>query len=324
MKLNFTIALLAVAVQLAAQSIPITDTALPGTVFQLKKEPRFYLNYHGGYGMAIGSSYGYFPDNINSVSVRQIEGNEPVKSTTYRENTKGLGTGFRLGIGAYYAVNDFINVGLDVDYFQSSITKTKDSSFYMITTTEGMVMEQQFNGRSTNTYNARVFTLSPGIIFKAITRPGWYLYNKIGVTAAFGMKVKQTERENNSMQMGIDGSFKDSAAAISKEYKYSINSPAMGFNAGLGAQFKLFERARCFAELQFSHVLFYPEKRSATSYIVNGSDRLGSLPTALREVEFEKGYTDNGVIDPNQPIKMVRQKVPITYLGLVAGIAYRF
>ena len=293
------------------------------TAAVIKKEPHFYVNLHGGYSTAIGSTYSYFPDNITSVQIQKIENNPQVKTTAYKEIKNGLGNGSRFGIGVYYILNDFINIGFDLDFFKTSISKTRDSSYYRIETTSNRVRETIFNQHYLVSYNANIVTLSPMVTFKAISRPKWFLYNKLGAMMSLQLKLDETLAERDSTRKGTNGAYTDSVANIYKTFYFKGKSPAWGFNASLGAQFKITEKVRFFVEAQFTQIVFYPERRSTSQFMLNGADMLPVTPVVSKEIEFEKEYAIVNTNDNSKPLKMVRQKVPISYVGLMAGFGIR-
>jgi hypothetical protein len=58
---------------------------------------------------------------------------------------------------------------------------------------------------------------------------------------------------------------------------------------------------------------------------VDGVEMVNNLTTSEKEIEFEKDFaTDEWIADPNKPNKAVTQRIPITYVGLQAGLVYRF
>src|SRR5688572_20903940 len=68
----------------------------------LPSEPRFYVNIHAGYSLATGSTFKYYPDDIRSIVVDKVGNNAPTKTTKYSAPGKGLGEGFRFGVGLSY------------------------------------------------------------------------------------------------------------------------------------------------------------------------------------------------------------------------------
>lgn len=294
-------------------------------VIRLKSEPRFYLNIHGGYAFSLGSTFKFYPDNISSVSVEQLDNTPPVKQIAYKEDSKGLGDGFRAGIGFSYIINDFLNAGIDIDYFKSSISKLKDSSFFSSHSMNGNLNELNYNEQYKISYRTSLLTFSPNITFKAIARPKFFIYNKLGAIIIFRPSSIQRETVYGKYKMGSQGSFRDSAVSVQKVYDWGIRNPAFGFMGGIGAQRKVSERARVFAELQFTHVIFKVKNRLLTDFKKDGREMLNTLSQSEKEIVFKKSYSSENVnTNPDMPTIAIYQKFPITYAGLQVGIVYRF
>lgn len=292
---------------------------------KIGNEPRFYLNIHGGYAFSLGSSFKFFPDNISSISVNQVQNNPVSKDVKFKDESKGLGDGFRFGIGLSYIINDFINVGLDVDYSQSTLSKTKDSSFMSKEEMNGNVDQLIYNEKYTISYDATLLTFSPNITFKAISQPKFFIYNKVGAIIIFRPNSIQLETRQGDYKMGWQGFFRDSSLSETKKYEWGLKNPAFGFMGAIGGQVKLTERTRLFAEVQFTHVLFKVRNRILTNYTMDGQEMINTLPISAKETIFKKSFSSDDLSnDPNQPNIDVYQKFPITYVGLQVGIAYRF
>ncbi len=81
---------------------------------------------HNGCAIALGSTFKFYPDDISSIR-EEIINNQPQKTMSYSSPKKWLGEVLRVGAGISYILNDFINVGLDIDYyFHSTIHKIRD------------------------------------------------------------------------------------------------------------------------------------------------------------------------------------------------------
>lgn len=293
---------------------------------KLQKEPRFVLAVHSGYAVALGSTFQFYPDNITNIAVNMPNGGTPGKQVTYRSQTKGLGEGFRYGAGISYVINDFLNVGLDFDYFKSTISRTRDSSVQSTQLMPNGVMgNNNFIESNTISYTARLLTISPNVTFKAISRPTFFIYNKIGAVVVLRPNAIQHEVVRDSWAANWQGYVRDSASATASRYNWGIQNPALGFMGAIGGQFKVTEKIRAFVEVQFTHVLYVIKNRVLTNYIVNGREMVNSLPLSAREVIFEKDLTTNvSASNPNQPTATVTQRFPLTSVGLQAGLAYRF
>lgn len=290
----------------------------------IKNEPRFTISIHTGYSIALGSTFKFYPDDVSSIVLKMMDNTVVSKDMDYTAPKKGLGEGFRAGGGISYVLNDFINVGLDIDYFKSTIRKTRDSSFSQ-TFSSGSISAQSYKERYTISYDATLLTFSPNITLKAISRPKWFLYNKIGAVITLRPNSIEHDTRQSTSSMRWQGFTKDSSAYTDTRYEWGIKNPSFGFSGAVGTQFKITESIRVFSEIQFSHVVFVVSRRRTTSYNVNGQEMVNNLTVNEKEIDFEKNFTtDDWIPDPNKPNKAVTQRIPITYVGMQAGLVYRF
>jgi hypothetical protein len=307
----------------------VTDTSigLPISENLIKGESRFYINVHGGYAFGLGSTFKFYPDNVSSIQMTQVGNGTPTKKTIYSSPTRGLGEGFRFGIGGSFILNDFINLGLDVDYFKSTIYKNRDSSFNrtQITGAPNGMDYYSYNENTKISYDATLLTLSPNITFKAISKTKWYLYNKLGAVITFRPNSTQNNVQTQSTKNGWQGFVKDSVTNNKQTYEWGIRNPAFGFMGGVGAQVRLTKSIRAFGELQFSHIVFVVRNRTTTAFVVADKDMLANLPVSERLIEFRTSYTeDQATPNPNAPSRALTERIPITYVGIQAGLSYRF
>jgi hypothetical protein len=305
-------------------STSVDNTSIPKVV--LKNESRFFLNVHAGYAFGLGSTFKFYPDNVSSIRMVQVGNAAPTKTITYSSPTKGLGQGFRFGAGISYIVNDFINLGLDLDYFKSTIYKYRDSSFSQTKIPGAPVGADEFiyYERQKTSYDATLLTLSPNITFKAISRPKWYLYNKLGAVVTFRPNSTQNDVLTTNTQKGQQGFIRDSATRNVKTFEWGIRNPAFGFMGGVGAQFRLSQKVRFYSELQFSHIVFVVKKRTTTNFKVNEMDMLSTLPLSEREINFSTEFTvEQQAPNPNVPSQAITERIPITYLGVQVGLSYK-
>ncbi|MEO5894012.1 MAG: hypothetical protein ABIQ31_27385 [Ferruginibacter sp.] len=303
-----------------------SDTLTPA--IHIAKEPRFMVNIHSGYAFGMGSTFKFYPDDISAITVNQNGTDPAVKTVSYSNPTKGLGDGFKFGFGGSYIINDFINVGLDFDYFSSTIKKTRDSSFHQTNLpiiTPTTADENHYVEQNTLSYHATLLSLTPNITFKAISRPKWFLYNKVGAIITFRPNSLQEDVTEVKTSMGWQGFYKDSSSRTMKKYEWQINNPAFGFLGAIGAQFKVADKIRAFAELQFSHTVFVIHKRTLTDYVVDKEHLENSFPVSARELVFVRSFSSNAANnDPNKPSQTIVQRIPIDYVGLQIGLTYQF
>lgn len=325
-KLLFIFTLVLFASVVSAQiSDSTSKNAISASQIVLKNESRFLINVHAGYAFGLGSTFKFYPDNISSITMTQVGNGTPNKRVVYSSPTKGLGEGFRIGAGLSYVLNDFINVGMDVDYFKSTIFKNRDSSYNQTKIVGGPVGMDEYGYKENYriSYDATLLTLSPNITFKAISKPKWYLYNKLGAVITFRPNSTEKDALTRNYRTGWQGFYKDSASYNAKTYEWGIKNPAFGFMGGVGAQFRLSKNIRAYGELQFSHIVFVVKSRSTTDFMVNGVNMLNSLPLSEREVEFSTSFVTDQSQNPNQPSKAITERIPITYLGLQLGFTYK-
>ena len=295
-------------------------------VIKIVKEPRFLINIHSGYSRGLGSTFRFYPDDVASISVTRQGNNAPGKQISYANPTNGLGDGFKFGFGASYILNDFINVGLDFDYFKSTIRKTRDSSNIQtnIQVVDNSAGDIAYRERNTVSYEATLLSLTPSITFKAISRPKWFLYNKLGAVITFRPNSLQEDITQANIRMNWQGFQKDSSSTTIKKYEWGIRNPAYGFMGAFGAQIKVASRVRAYAEFQFSHIVFVIKKRTLTDFIVNAERLEKTFSRSAREVDFVKAFSVNATNpNPDLPTQTLVQRIPITYIGLQAGLVYQ-
>lgn len=325
------ITLIALFSQLVITAFSQTDTSTASITVAteniLKQESRFILNVHGGYALGLGSTFKFYPDNITSINVMQVGNGTPTKTTVYSSPTRGLGEGFRVGGGVSYIINDFINVGIDLDYFKSTIYKDRDSTFTrtQITNSPNGMDTYSYKENNRTSYDATLLTLSPNITFKAISKPKWFLYNKLGAVITFRPNSTQKDVQTASSRSGWQSYFRDSSTYKNTTYEWGIRNPAFGFMGGVGAQFRLNKKIRAFGELQFSHIVFVVRKRTTTDFMVDGKNMLQTLSVSQRLIEFSTSFTENqqASADPGTPSRAITERIPITYVGFQAGLTYR-
>lgn len=309
----------------AQENKPVNAPAESVPQIKIGKEPRVFLNIHSGYSVGLGSTFKFYPDDISSIMIKQDGANTPMKTVEYSNPTKGLGDGFRFGIGASYVINDFLNVNFDFDYFRSTISKVRDSTFHQINQpmTNNTADEYFYSERNTISYAATLLSFTPSVTFKAISKPTWFLYNKLGAVITVRPNSLQEDRTDTRTRLGWQGFYKDSASTVSKKYEWGIRNPAFGFMGAFGGQVKLKDKIRLYAELQYSHIVFVIRKRTLTEFKVNEMSMENTLSRSEREVEFVKSFSSASNADPNQPSRTIIQRIPISFIGLQAGICFQ-
>jgi hypothetical protein len=279
MKLHLTFLFLAFGLSFSyAQKKPDLKD-LPSKISS-EEESRFYIKGYLDYGLAS-------PNSFKGVS--NLTANSVFKTTQ-----KGWGQGLKVGIGGAYIINDFVNLGLDIDYFLSPKIESSASIG---------------SAQVSTIFNGQIVAFTPNITFKAIQNADFYPYSRVGITVAmpFGM----TNTVNT-----VSGS---TAVKSINTFK---SSPALGYIAALGVRKSLSPGLKLFMELQANNLTIQPKSSSITTYLVNGEDKLPQLTVAQKETV----YTDspNTTANANSPTQSTKTPFLVSRVCLQLGFTFRF
>lgn len=282
----------AIALNRPNRSAELLTTATAPRTIKATDSP-FYVKLSGFYGLLTpGVKINYSEAIIASGAA------QPFKTTN-----KGLGGGARAGIGVGLIVSDFINVGVDAEVLFGAPIKIDigfEDGFAKSTTT------------ATTTLN--VLSVIPNITFKALSRPTYYIYNRLGLVGGMVLEYKTV---NSYVDRFSSGSIKTSESTS----EYTKNSLALGYQAALGIQFRLSQTIRAFAEVVAYNQSFKPKRLEYTP-----TTTAGAATVQVTE------YTDQGVeipvINPTtrkpQTGQQHSETVPMNSIGIGAGITFRF
>ncbi|QMW00384.1 hypothetical protein [Spirosoma foliorum] len=218
----------------------------------------------------------------------------------FKTTNKGLGAGPRAGVGIGLIASDFINIGIDADMLFGSavnITNSYDDGTYSYT-----------NSSSTT---LKVVSVIPNITFKALSRPSYYIYNRLGLVGGVVLDYKTVTNGVSVAKNGTSNTFNSTNS-------YTSNSLALGYQAALGIQFRLSQAIRGFAEVVFYNQSFKPKRLEVTTANV-----IGGKPTTSLVVT---DYIDEGSIvnSTTQPNKALSYNVAMNSVGVGAGLVFRF
>ncbi|QDK77717.1 hypothetical protein EXU85_03545 [Spirosoma sp. KCTC 42546] len=255
-------------------------------------EAPFYIKAYGFYSLLTpGTEINY------SGSQSQIS-----SPTTYKPINTHLGAGPRAGIGVGVIVSDFINVGIDADVLIGTALKVDNNVFV------GSGSTYSFYAISTNT-TLRVLSIIPNITFKALSRPAYYIYNRLGLVGGLVLDYKTT---SNVLETPTKGAVTTSVGNTT----YTKNSLALGYQAALGIQFRLSQSIRGFAEVVAYNQSFKPrEVQNTTTSTKSGVATLQNSTT-----EFK----DQGDYNKSNPYEQPSYNVAINSVGIGAGLVVRF
>jgi hypothetical protein len=309
-----------------------------------KAPSKFYIKLFGGYGLVAPGSYKV--QSANTISYFNQNGDQH-DTTVQVQGKKGIGTGIRFSAGIGYVMNDFLNVGLDAEYLAGKkLTNSFSLSFdYSSTNTS--------NYSATDELRYKAITLTPYILFKALAKPNYFIYNKLGILFTLPYTLHSSGRSVNPFAYNWNPSVMDSSFKanenISSQYAgdYRI-SLGVGFNVAFGISFRVNNSTRIFGELfgnfsalsPSSSVVNVTTTTNASNYIFNqqqpdDKNIANNITTTNYQKEglvvnnqtsFQALPDDNGYKRSKATYNSIDQEftVNMNMIGINIGITYRF
>ena len=254
-------------------------------------ESPLYVKIYGLYGLLTpGVQIQY------SQSLSQTGNTFPFQTTN-----KGLGAGPRAGIGVGLIASDFINVGVDADILFGAAIKINNN-----------YNDGTYSNTNLSTTTLKVVSVIPNITFKALSRPSFYIYNRLGLVGGVVLDYKTVDNGVSLSKNGASNTFNTTSS-------YTKNSLALGYQAALGIQFRLSQAIRGFAEVVFYNQSFKPKRLEATTANVIGGKPVNSV--AVTEY-IDEGSIVNGT--NSQPSQALSFNVAMNSVGVGAGLVFRF
>jgi hypothetical protein len=278
-----------------------------------KGDSKLYFKVFGNYALPTSASY------RSTGSTFSVVNNDYTVETV----KDGLGMGLRAGVGAGIVLNDFINLGIDVENYFGKPIKTNDLYYY--DNQAGLVTISN----TSIDYQAGIVMLSPNITFKALSQPNFFIYNRLSIKV--GVMTKITEKNNNEYNerfvedINVNPNPTDHITTTKQNFEYQGGLP-IGFSAALGFQIKMSEKLRFFTELEFTQLTYNPKKKVMTLWVNNDGTTvdLGAQDKNQVEVEYKKEYTvKDGQTNVNAPNPQPTLRMPFSSLGLGIGLIYR-
>ena len=283
-------------------------------------EKKFYLKAYGFYNLlSLGGFRGLGAPPTSTSTRRTTTNNVTTSSTTTRssseyQNENPFGSGLRVGAGIGYVSSSFINLGLDVEYQRDN--GTSESYFTTSETvsrqgnTQTITIPNTADVRSDYTY--RLLSIIPNVTFKAVSKPQYYVYNRLGLIIGVPTQLAYTTIELYKYpQSGNASDFYQ--LTTTNEFKKHVG---FGYQAALGVQFKLTSALRGFAELVASNLQLKTDSYSITKYTY--------------EYKFGNNPVETEELDPSELSEDTRERtgldlaIPINAIGVSAGLMYRF
>ncbi|WP_080055420.1 hypothetical protein [Spirosoma aerolatum] len=254
-------------------------------------ESPVYVKLYGLYGLLTPGVQIRYSESLSQTGIAF-----PFKTTN-----KGLGAGPRAGVGIGLIVSDFINIGLDADILFGApvnITNSYDDGTYTYT--------------NASTITLKVLSVIPNITFKALSRPSYYIYNRLGLVGGVVLDYKTVD---NAISQSTNGT----SSTYNVTSNYTDNSLALGYQAALGIQFRLSEAIRGFAEVVGYNQSFKPKRLEVTNANVINGKPVSSV--VVTEYKNEGNIVNSTTSQPNQALSF---NVAMNSIGVGAGLVFRF
>ena len=256
------------------------------TMAQKGNEPKLYLKIFGGYGLLTPGSF-----RLTSTS-----------TTSFTVGNSGLGAGLHFGGGVGYILNDFLNLGIDAEYLKGNDLNA--SSTYI----GGLG-----NGVSNSKITYSVLSIIPNMTFKALSKPGYLIYTRIGIMLT--AHTKSSSIINDSSNLITNNPNPIIARNITTTFNYNVN---IGVQAALGIQFRITDNLRGFAELAGNYLPIRPSSSTTitkSNYYNPGPTYVSSSSSTSNTTYKKSGDSGSG----EQPSIAYN----VNYIGLNIGIAVR-
>ncbi len=285
---------------------------------------KIYVKIYGAYGFL---SPGSFKGKSELIT------NEPI---AFHVAKTGTGAGLRTGAGIGFIINEFINIGIDGEYLfgkkinlNENITSAQSSQ----ASTSGYSLEAK------RTFEHEVVSVIPNIVFKAISKPNYYVYNRLGVVFGIPLKITESYFQHYHWKTITPNVFLHTLGEkdinVTYNGKYTLR-PSVGYQFSLGTQVLLTEKLRGFLEFTAYSISFNRNKYEDNSRLRTQVDtNKGEVPkpTVFDNSKYIFEYINSGTTGtnikgvPNDYLTTVRYaQDPVIMNAITAGLgfAYRF
>jgi hypothetical protein len=257
----------------------------------------FYVKVFGGYGLIQPGSYKLVSADNNASG--NVTGNTSLSG-------QGLGSGVRFGGGIGVIASDFLNIGADVEYLS------------------GTTLNSHSNYTSTTGYNAFINTsisytslsIIPHVIFKALSKPDYLIYNKLGILLNLPMELKKTQYDS-SFNTSVNSTY---TSRTEGTYKTGLT---VGLNVALGVQVRLTDKLRAYGEIFGNYLVLSPTSYDETSSVVNNGTPTNYDTHVTYIKSGQTSYTQNGN-STTYSTSVSGNTFNMNSIGINIGVTYRF
>ena len=292
-----------------------------------------YVNVYGSFGLASGSTTGYYNTNVSGLGADAALDNYIIWSD-YSQNLTmangefvaqsnedlvkvNLGKGLNFGASFGYMFNDNFGAELGFNYLMGG--KTSFTETYRDELDPNNVMETSFTGE----IYATQFRINPMLVvstdFMSLVP-----YAKFGVMIGIGTKINESYTDETTPDVSMVQKF-DSKGGI-----------AFGVNAVIGALYKFNKKTGLFLELSSTAMSYSPNTRTINEYTitttvgqsvttVNGLED-EAFPTRARVTDYVDSISETSTspIDPTLSTLALKIKYPFSTLAFNLGVRFSF
>jgi len=252
---------------------------------------KFYLDFHTGYA---------FRTNSQTLSLSNYS--YVYSGSSYIENYDqvyvSLGKGVNFGASLGYMFNKNIGAEAGISYLIGGKFEDNESSTSFYTTT--------YNSVQSHSLSAKMFQFNPAIVltpgFKTINP-----YAKFGVLITSGSIKYNTYTNNNG-------------SSITDQTQKLSGGIGFGITASIGALYTLSKKTSLFAEITSINAAFAPNKGEITKYNYNGIDQLPTMTVSQKEIIFQNHYIQNNSPSTSEPSTALKQRYPMSSIGINIGL----
>lgn len=266
----------------------------------------FYFKPLGGYGFGGQrqlyslTSYHYY-ENIDTSH----------SSYVYESKAFSLGNGLGYGIALGKELTKYLSFELITYYLKGQSPEMTVNESY----TFDYYVDGHINIKSTYLLKSKSLQFAPEIKINGLKKTV-SPYLKIGVIVGF---TWITEDYEGFLTNNLPSYYPFENITYTLEYKMT---PSLGFTAGIGSEFELFDNCYFFTEIKNNTLACIPKHGEITTYKHQDTDKLATLTTRERYHDYVESYNDSDNLDPNEPHKSLIQQFTLNNISILAGLRF--
>ncbi len=264
----------------------------------------FYFKPLCGYGFGVQrqlytlTSY-YYHENIDT----------SYSSYGYESKAFSLGKGFEYGIALGKELTKYLSFELSTYYLKGKSPELIVNELY----TYDYYLDGQVNIKSTYLLNSKSLQFVPELKINGL-KGNVLPYLKIGVIVGLTWIIENYE---GYLTNTLPSTYPFESWTYTLEYKMATS---LGFTAGVGSDFKLFDNWYFFTEVKYNTLACILKHGEITEYEYRDIDKLETLTTSERYYDYVESYNDSDNNDPNEPSKRLIQQFTLNNISILAGL----